>query len=559
MRDFLKQYENPNEHRLNFGLMNREYDVDLIEHIAASCKSLEVLKYVEFIGYDYISDEKLIDLNDYITTRRKSKKKVDTKYMYLQDSRYVELRLKFRLNCKGEKAIVEKKILLPVPDENGYYTIKGKKYFLLYQLVDSSTYTTRQNLTTKSFMPISMKRVPKEFKDSTGEVHSAPAYVISMFKKPVDILLFYFAKIGVKKTLEYFSVNTTMGFVKEERDPDNNIYFPISSKILLEVNKHFFNKYQYVQSIAFMILSIVTNRLSFSLLEDKGYWIERIGSMNATNSYNYYEKGLNTLTFFDRMLDEPTKDILKLHEPNRKNIYSVVRWMIQNYKDLRKKDNLDLTNKRLRCNEYIASLLTKEFSQRVNRIILLGNKVTIDKVKEIFKFPGMVIMEQLYKSGLLRFDDKINDMDFFSKFRFTLKGPNALGGKNDNNISVKYRGIDPSYIGIIDINVCGTSDPGSSGVITPFANTDGLYFDKSYEPEDGIFEMEQEARRHHKKANQDKMVIDVFENCANINEAFDLQSQFTDVMSGMQLREYEIEDSDKMYVRLNIRDEDEGI
>ena len=46
-------------------------------------------------------------------------------------------------------------------------------------------------------------------------------------------------------------------------------------------------------------------------------------------------------------------------------------------------------------------------------------------------------------------------MDFFSKLKVTLKGPNSLGGTNDNNISAKYRSIDPSYIGRIDLNVCG--------------------------------------------------------------------------------------------------------
>lgn len=560
MRDFLKEYNNPNEDRLNFGLMNRDYDDDLIEHIIASCKSLEVLKYVEFVGYEFISDEKKIDLNEYMTTRKKTKKKTDTRYMYLQDSRYVELRLTFRLKCKGEKAMVTKKLLIPVPDDDGYYTIKGKKYFLLYQLVDASTYTTRQNLTLKSLMPVSIRRELKEnVKDSTGEIHSAPVYKIMIFKKPMDIFLFYFAKIGVKKTLEYFGVENTIRFVSEERDKDNNIYFPISSKILLEVNKHFFNKYQYVQSMTFMILNIVTNRLTFEMLEDKRYWVERIGSMNVTNAYNYYEKGENTLTFFDRMLDETTKNILKLHDPNKKNIYAVVRWMVQNYNELRRKDNLDLTNKRLRCNEYIASLLTKEFSQRVNRIISYGNKVTIDKVKDIFKFPGDVIMQQLYKSGLLRFDDRINDMDFFSKLRFTLKGPNALGGKNDNNISIKYRGIHPSYIGRIDINVCGTSDPGSSGVITPFADTDGLYFDANYEAEDGIYEMSKEAREHFRKENSDKMIIDLYDNCNNINDLFDIQSQMSDIANGMSIREYEKEDADKMYIRISLGEDEDGI
>jgi len=76
----------------------------------------------------------------------------------------------------------------------------------------------------------------------------------------------------------------------------------------------------------------------------------------------------------------------------------------QNFNELRKKDNLDLANKRLRCNELIASLLTKAFSTRVDRIIGFGNKVTLDNIKEIFKFPGDVIMQQLHKSGLFRYD-----------------------------------------------------------------------------------------------------------------------------------------------------------
>ena len=46
----------------------------------------------------------------------------------------------------------------------------------------------------------------------------------------------------------------------------------------------------------------------------------------------------------------------------------------------------------------------------------------------------------MHSSGILRFDDTINDMDFFSKFKYTTKGPNSLGGKNSNNISIRYRG-----------------------------------------------------------------------------------------------------------------------
>ena len=83
---------------------------------------------------------------------------------------------------------------------------------------------------------------------------------------------------------------------------------------------------------------------------------------------------------------------------------------MQNFSELRKKDNMDLGNKRLRCNEYIASLLTKTFSERVNRIIAMGSKVTLKNIEEIFKFQGDLILSQLNRSGLLYKESKYSDM-----------------------------------------------------------------------------------------------------------------------------------------------------
>ena len=85
---------------------------------------------------------------------------------------------------------------------------------------------------------------------------------------------------------------------------------------------------------------------------------------------------------------ETTKKVLKVPQYHSEDIYALLRWMMQEFNELRLKDNCDLSNKRLRCNEYIASLLTKEFSKRLNRIISMGDKVAIDNIRELFKFPG---------------------------------------------------------------------------------------------------------------------------------------------------------------------------
>ena len=81
------------------------------------------------------------------------------------------------------------------------------------------------------------------------------------------------------------------------------------------------------------------------------------------------------------------------------------------------------------------------------------------------------------------YNDGVNDMDFFGKLKCTFKGPNSLGGGDEKTISPKYRSIDPSYIGKLDLNVCGSSDPGTTALLTPFCKLYDMYFDENKEPE----------------------------------------------------------------------------
>ena len=69
MKDFIKTYKNPNKDKINYDLINRKCDKPLIEYIADSAKSLEVLKNIEFIGYKFKYYESEIDDNKYNKTR----------------------------------------------------------------------------------------------------------------------------------------------------------------------------------------------------------------------------------------------------------------------------------------------------------------------------------------------------------------------------------------------------------------------------------------------------------------------------------------------------------
>lgn len=463
MKEGLKDYVCEWEKELNLPLINKSADDSLVNYVKDVWKSLEVVEAIKIDSFEFNERESEIDVNKYIFKREKKKKKKDrVETKLIADTRCGLLTVNLTVtmlekdSATGEQKYqvypVKKSILIPIQDENGYFYIKGKSYYMIYQLLEASTYTSASSVTLKSLMPIAVKRIVDDFQDINGITHTLPCYNVYVFRKEIPVILFYLAH-GIDFTLHYLDIYHIISFIDKlpaGAEEDNTyIYFQISSKCFLRVYRELFNKYPYIQAMVGSFCHVCTNRTTLHQLDNPREWIKKI-CVPAN-----YEKGLSTVKYFNRMLDETTKKVLRIPDIYKEDIYSLIKWIIQNFNELRLKDNLDLNTKRLRCNEYIASLLTKEFSKRLNRIISLGEKATIDNILEVFKFPGDILIQKLHQSGVLRFDDSVNDMNFWSKVKFTNKGPNSLGGKNSNNIGIKYRGIHPSHLGQLDVLVCG--------------------------------------------------------------------------------------------------------
>lgn len=453
MKKFIRDYVNEWEEDLNTPLMTKSADAPLVDYIIDAWKSLSVVEQINFISFDYTEKESDIDINKHIFKREKNKKKKDIYDLkFIEDDRCGKLTVHFEINMVEtdpttgkttyQKYPITKSMLIPIQDENGYFTIKKKKYYLLYQMVEKSTYTSNNSVTLKSLMPITIKRNIEEVDDIHGNRYHLPCYFVFVFKKEIPIILFYLSK-GILSALDYLHVANVINFIDTlpETLDDTKLYFSLSSKCYLVVDKYSFEKYVYIQSVVAAFNHVCTNRITIEQLDDTQQWIKKITTPNN------YEKGLNILKYFNRLLDETTKKVLVLPEYYKSDIYRLIQWEMENYNELRLKDNCDINNKRLRCNEYIASLLTKEFSKRLNRIISLGDKATIDNIKELFKFPGDILIRKMHASGVLKFDDCVNDMDFWTKFKYTNKGPHSLGGNNSNNIGIKY--LVPYYSDII--------------------------------------------------------------------------------------------------------------
>ena len=516
MRSNLCHYVNKWEKELNIPLLEKSADKPLVEYVKEAFKSLEILKPIKITGFDYTEKESEIDINNYVFRRDKKKKKKERYGIKaIGDDRVGRLTVHIELALPDTNPStkaheykihnISKSILIPLQDENGYYVIKGKKYYIIYQMVEKSIYNVGNRISLKSLMPVDVRRIPKVVQDIDGVEYKLPLYTVVVVNRTIPAMLFYMSK-GIKYALDYLNLDGIIEFIdKIETKDDSKIYFQLSNSCYMQVDREIFDKYTFVKSVVMGIIHISSNRVNLTNLNDKAYWIKKLA--NPAN----YEKGLTVLKYFDRLVDVTTSNILKIPEYYKGGSYSVVKWVMQHFNELRLKDNNDINNKRLRCNETISALLTTKFSERLKRVISLGEKANADNYLEIFRFPGDILIQQIQSSGILRYDDEVNDMSIWSKLKETTKGPHAMGEKNSNGVGIKVRDIHPSMLGNIDIIVCGNSDPGTSRTLSPFAKIQGLHFDASIEPSDFYYKISKEVNDKCKR-NGDISVMVEFDN-----------------------------------------------
>lgn len=506
MYKMLSEYCRSFDDKLNLPLINRELDKELYLYVYETIKSLEVFDCVKILGYEYKDKANDIKMNDYQRTRIQSGKKVHEEpieVMHMAESRCGELTIHYELSIDvkqddGTVKMVSKKytknILIPIKDDDGYYMLKGKRYILMYQLVDSTTYSTSNSVVLKSIMPITCKRKSKVIYDVDRNPYTVPIYFTNIFKNEINMLLLFFAKMGFIETLIYLSVEKVITLsMNLDDDLDKYLYFKVSQDAFIKVNKFAFDECVEVRSIIGMMLDIVNNRASVENMVDKNFWLEKLGHQpNIQQPAFKRAKAKNLLLSVDRMMDMTTRRVLNISVDHKDSMYSALRWMFMNYNDLKSKRIMDITNKRLRDNEYIASLMTRELSNTLYRIMSKVRKPqsrNLNTLEELFSFRGDILINNLYNSGLFKFDDVVNDMDFWNKLKYTIKGPNSQGGSSGKTIATCQRGIDPSFVGRIDLNVVGNSDPGATGVLTPFIETHGLNISDKKEPEMKQFEL----------------------------------------------------------------------
>lgn len=484
MLNYIHQFPNCYAQEFDQDVLYGLQDIPIVDLIIMAMRETEAIENITIENIEVVEDQDEVDINQHMININFKKKDLDSipipKFKYMAESRYGEVVFRIRVQTNLNEKIIVKRILYPIMHDGFYYN-NGKRMKAIWQLVDAATYSQRGKSTLKSRMPIIIYQSKHRIiEDVEGVEHVAPSYSYAMntkSKRPgskgnvryINPIMIYSAKIGFRKTVDFFGMHGIVwidpSYGEDELD---ELYIFKLDNCFIKVKKHFFDTYELVKSFVSMTFNCRSKifPVSMDLLEDREYWICRIGTVGAARNkdiLSFREKGITSMYMIERLLDQITIDQLRLPDHYKQDIYHVLYWIMTNFEALRQHTNIDMANKRIRRNEYIVnSTLAKKLNENINKIIEKRGKSkmnTMDTLLELFNFNSDIIVAGMRNlNDVIKPDDIVNDMNFLLNLSFSAKGPQSLGESNSKMIAAKYRYLHPSMIGKLDLNVSSNSD-----------------------------------------------------------------------------------------------------
>lgn len=473
-------------------------DDDIVEQLLNVIRACQRTKQFAFrlIGHRVIENpmeinQILFDLEEKaLLYKRKKYKNAENIYDFIQvrDTDMKILEVEYAIYGSDGSDFMKVHIAIPKIIDGCYFRIKGTNYVPLYQIVENISYNNTmsnkpkcQKITMKlMFNPISLFRNTGQLTTINKEKIDCVYYDCS-FNKSTFAFNFILAKLGLYDTMRFlglYYINITEGDFNYEGIED--LYIFQKNDIYISVPKKLYDNDPTTQSFIYTIISTINKKTSYSDLFNIRYWLKVLGGSfgNATE-----EKGEVVCESFEGVYDLATKDNLSLPEEHKSNIYTILRWAIREFSNLRVKDNLDLTHKRIRCAEYIASFYAMNLSKKIHRLSFnTGKSATLHEIRSHLRTDVMAVINSISnsKSSLRMYKDNVSDLDAYNGVKFTFKGVSTMGGdgKKTATLPDTTKRIYPEYLGRLDLDTSGASDPGMSGVLCPYVNLhDGKFAD----------------------------------------------------------------------------------
>lgn len=486
-REFISKYNDKTREKFNDFFFNKSDD-DIIEDLKKMILSCQRDRY-------FIIKVKSFEIIDnYATIMNILYNTVAERKVFLKDSALRLLKVNYYIQYGEEHKDLEVYIAVPRVFEGSYMMLNGNMYIPLYQLVDGSTYnnTTAKNsktetITLRSISTASAKMIRNFYtmKAADGEPVEMTSYSVNLFQRKVPVMNYFLAKFGFYGTLDVFGFTGMVSIEKirtakeyKER-PDCYTFITKGHKGLYYVvycNKYFFDNERVLQSLIYCLIESL-KKMAYATYDDGMYstdfWISALGLNFVNKPEQMYDMGNSILYSLKTMYDITTKENIRLPEKDKSDIYHILKWMATEFTKLRLKSNTNVINKRIRWSEWIASLYIAKINTGLFRISEINkknkrkDKENLKKIEQAINIRPLFLLSCIMRNSLKGFVNMVNDRDSMLMLKYTIKGPSGPGDKNSKNISTILRRIDPSQIGIIDINSSSASDPGVAGMLCP--------------------------------------------------------------------------------------------
>lgn len=519
-RQFIHDFSAKHRPKFNPKLFTRS-DQEIIFHLENIIKSVE--REIGMGSYFTIRIENFQVIEDYNQIREIMKNYQEatinhsSKLKGITDNRYDHIDLKesdlkllivtYFIEAADGKDMFDVIIAVPRVIDKFYFRINGNIRSAMYQIVDASTYNNgtssskkQMNVFKTIFQPIRVYRNLTTERDINGEEIPLVTYDAVIFKKSVELCKYIFAKMGLIDGLRFLGLSDVITITDQEVKSDDMYTFlpKKSSGIYIVVPKYYLQNSLPIQHVVATLFDEFKRKFAVvPFIFSREYWLDALG--RHFNLATPRDKALSVLSSLEFIYDIGTRAQLRLPEEEKKNIYTILRWILFEFNALYKKSNLDTTVKRMRVSEYIAALYAPRLSKGIYALSDMGDKVDLRSIKRRLMIDPMHLINMITKDSLINFRDMMTDNDSYLALKFTYKGVSGIGESGSSAIPDIYKYVHVSNLGIIDLDSSSPSDPGVSGSVIPLLKLyDNDYFTDFQEPNtwrDELFRMKDEYRK----------------------------------------------------------------
>lgn len=504
---FIREFNESHRENFNEELFERSDDdiIRELEKVILSCQRSRAFR-IKVINFSVVDDFNEVNklMREYEKNNLNRSKSIENKYDFIRLKRtdfrllivdyFIEVynTTEIGKRCKVLRVYIQ----IPMVVNKYYFMIGGNLDISMYQIIESTYNNSSSNSDVGMVAYKTMFMASRIFRfniDNAKEKHSKMETISKekmkgiyfssiIFNKSVHIMKYLLARFGLYETMDRLRCPYIKLYDINPELDDENFYVIKSHNLYISVPRYIYDNDVVTQSLVYTIFTDISNDSTLDNIFSREYWLASLGKSFGSKS-DSINKGYSILESLESICDIAAMENLRLPDDCKKNIYDIIVWIVREFSELRIKDNLDLSMKRIRWAEYFACIYAYKLIKGIYRISDKGNKITLQAIEKSINIDPDYLIRAISKDKLVNPSNMANDLDSAAALKYTYKGISGLG-EDDTSIPLDYRQIHESHIGRVDLDSSSNSDPGMTGTICPISDIHNGWFSDKPEPND---------------------------------------------------------------------------